>query len=280
VVDGSEPMTRNESSSGRFDWLQARLDEINTKKFHVVSDSVSQPWRTALDHAPAFPPDYVEFSKRFGDARFFRVCGSHRLRVMLPAQAMADEKLGRMYWFGQHEMTRVCFREAELDGSEAVRVWTWSIAQRWKRTDLNFGEWLFQAFEKIQGSIGKREWKAIVDGPPPFTESEASVATARLQFTSSKVGVASDGKVRIMVRNQSEMTLRSISVEVVGRHRLTGEAIEGMVRVSVGDISPKTSGMVEVPCYSEFLDPASVVTRDIDPLGPEDRGVCWELRPA
>ncbi len=131
----------------------------------------------------------------------------------------------------------------------------------------------------VRKQYEKREWEAIENGPPPFTQEEQAVVEARKRFRWRVVGISPNGDLRFEVHNGSDMVLPYLFLGVRGTLRPPNTGpLHGGARLPVGPVRPGSTAIIEYECYKKLVAPENVEVFDLPDPGPEDREYYWEFK--
>jgi hypothetical protein len=261
-----------------FEWLDAEIGSIRTKRFHRIDGPGSESARhTVSEAASLLTPSYVEFARRYGRASLYRMSrlDLYWLRVLAPPLEAKSRSGDALVEVGGYDEQSAFFNEKLLSEKwgEESPVFVGSRGRLRKAADT-FGEWLEQRARAARKRYTKREWEDILRGPPPFTPEELAVVVARRLFRWQVVGASEAGALRYEVTNGSSRTLPFLSVGIRSR---TGR-LEGGVWLSVGHIGPGETAVVEKDAYKDLIAPEDVEAYQLPDPEPEERDRYWEFR--
>jgi hypothetical protein len=262
-----------------FEWLNAEMKHIKTRKFHMVEGPASAEFREAVESSDyPVPPSYKQFVLQFGNAELYRYGSNYYLTVFAsPIDSMTDS--GEQYLqFGRTWTSNAFFKEALLSDGKESPVFE-AFQGSFRKTADSFEQWLKTACDSARKRFKKKEWEAIVKGPSPFSDYEQAIVDARKQFRWRVVGVAPSEDLCFEIHNGSVMALSYLSLGVRGKLKppKTG-TLNGGVFLPVGAIRPGESKIVEFDCYKKFIAPEDAEVFDLPDPGPEDREQYWEFR--
>jgi len=256
-----------------YEWLEAEIAKIKTRRFHVVDGPASGDVLAVLDSAgSSIPPSYRVFVCQFGGARLYRSAEAYLVGVRSDWQEGRSLGGDRLRVIGHYEDARAYFKETLLASGRESPVFEWG-AGGLRQVSGSFASWLEARSAAARRTFGKKRWSAVVEGPPPFSPAEEEIVAARRQFEWRVVGGTVAGPIRFEVVNGSSMTLPYLSIGV--RHR--GGAWVGGVWLPVGNILPGKAAIVVHECYP--MTPRA----ELEPFAlpdpePEDRERYWEFR--
>lgn len=269
--------------------LVDEMARIRTRKFHLVDGPASSELRKAVVKSGIpLPSSYKEFVLQFGNAKLYRRVDAYNSYYLIeiyagPREALSDGdepliQFGRTR--GSLTQTSLAyFKESLLveDGESAVFEWRHGLGLR--KTADGFLEWFNAKRLTARRQYTRREWKAIENGPAPFTREEQAVVEARRHFRWRVAGIAPNGDLRFEIHNGSSMILPFLFVGIRGKLRApkTGP-LNGAGRLPVHTIQPGETKIVEYDCYKESVAPEDVEVFDLPDPGPEDREYYWEFK--
>jgi hypothetical protein len=258
-----------------FEWLVDEMARVKTRKFHLV-DGPLPPDKRELVERPEFPvpPSYKSFIIQFGNAKLYRgPVDLYRVQVFAgPRVVEIDGE--QLVHFGRTDRSVAYFKEGLLIPGSETPVFEWRHPEGIRKTGDGFEEWLKKKCAWARRTFTKKEWRAIENGPLPFSDEEKRIVEARRKFRWRVVGVASNGDLRFEVFNGSDVRLPFLTVGI--RHK-GGEAFGG-VSLPVFDIQPGEAKVLEMDCYKQWHDPNEVEAFEKPDPGPEDREFYWEFR--
>lgn len=248
-----------------YEWLAAELQSIATPKFHLVEGAAEEDFReVVLNSGIALPDAYKAFAVEFGNAKFFRKGrAEYKMSVVAGPRKIEDCPGGFLVGFWRGDW--IALREGE-EG-----VFNRKLS---KLLSPSFDQWLADAYRAIQARYPKKQWKAIVAGPPPFDEEEASMVAARAKFVWRVLGADENGDMLIEIENRSE---RSIPRFALGARALD-RRLHGGLNLDVSAISPGSKAVLTRSCYKKFYPADQMELFDLPQPGPEDREYYFEFR--
>jgi len=259
-----------------YDWLEKEIAEIKWKKFHVVerhSDQNQVEQSNELDSR--LPPSYMTFIREFGKAQLYRESrNTYQLGVFAPPQRMEAKDGEKLLYFGDNDDASAYFKRDLLTPGKESPVFEFEEGQL-EKVAGSFDKWLAKAARRIRRSYKKREWQEILNGARPFSEKEQTIIDARRQFKWQVLGFTENGNIRILIKNDSMMTLPYFSVGV----KVKSGAILGGLWLPVSDIAPGQEKVVEHSYYTGSLGPDVSEVCDLPDPEPEEREAYWEFRP-
>jgi hypothetical protein len=261
-----------------FEWLDDEIARIQTRRFHRVDGPASaSARRTVRETGRLLPPSYVEFVRRYGRASLYRMprLDLYWIRVLAPPLEAQSTSGDALIEVGGFDEQWVYFKEDLVTdhwGAESP-VFEGSRG-RLRKAAETFGEWLERRARTARKRYTKKEWAAILKGPPPFSLEEWAVVEARRQFRWRVVGVSEAGELRFEVTNGSDRRLPYLSVGI--RSRVGG--LEGGVWLPVGHIGQGETAVVEKETYKDLVAPEDVEAYALPDPEPEERDRYWEFR--
>jgi hypothetical protein len=258
-----------------FEWLKDEMDRIKTRKFHVVDGPLSDEERKLVEQSDLpVPPSYKEFVIQFGGAKLYRQGSSYLVQVFnVPTDYQSDDGHVLLH-FGRTDLALAYFRESMLVPGEESPVFEWEHEQGLLEAASGFEEWLKARCLEARKLFTKKEWAAIEEGPPPFTEQEQAIVEARRKFRWQVIGIADNGNLIFEVHNGSNMVLPFLSIGV----RAKNGKLNGGSWLPVSSIQPGKTCIIEKGCYKDLLLPEEVDVFEKPDPEPEDRDRYWEFR--
>jgi hypothetical protein len=262
-----------------FEWLEEEIASIKTRKFHLV-DGPLRPEKRELVRSSelAVPPSYKEFVIRFGNAKLYRRSSYWLVEVYAgPLERVTNEE--PLLEFGRTHTSLAYFKESLLVAGCESPVFEWRHEQGVQQTADSFLDWLKAKCSEARKEYKKKEWEAIVKGPPPFSSEEKAIVEARRKYRWEKVGIAENGDIQFEVFNGSNTVLPYLTIGIRGKLRppktgpLTGGAF-----LPVSCILPGQSQIIEFDCYKKYVDPKDVEAFAQPEPQPEDRDEYWEFK--
>jgi hypothetical protein len=270
----------NNSWIPMFEWLQEELLRIKTRKFHIVDGPASAKLKNAVEaNEFPLPPSYRAFVLQFGNAKLYRIRSYWLVEVFAGPREAEGPEGEPLILFGRTDTSLAYFKEHLLVRGEESPVFEWRHEQGIQRTADSFVDWLFAKCISARKRFRRSEWAAIEKGPPPFTNREMAIVTARRQFRWRVVGVSLNDDLRFEIYNGSTLVLPYLSIGVRGRLRAPKEGpLEGGAFLPVALIRPGERQVVEFDCYKQLVAPEDVEVFDLPDPGPEDREQYWEFK--
>jgi len=258
-----------------FEWLETEIASIKTRKFHVVDGPADEALRQAVAKCDLpIPRSYKEFVLRFGNARFYRELSYYKVGVLAcPKEERYKEDGESFYRFGHNDSNGAYFKQSLFREGEETPVFEAGNATMHRVAD-GFEAWLTKRCKAARGKYKKRQWAAIVAGPPPFTPEEQRIVEARRQFACRAVGVTRDGAFLFEVTNGSRMILPFLSVGL----RSKDNSLKGGIWLGVSHVCPGRTAIVEHEVYTGMSDPSAVQVFVLPDPEPEDRAGYWEFK--
>ena len=263
-----------------FEFLVAEMARIKTRKFHLVDGAASPELKEAVEKSVLpLPPSYKEFVLRFGNAKLYRQLGYWLVEVYAAPRDAVSSDGESLFQFGRTHTSLAYFKESLLvEGGESP-VFEWRYRQGVRRTADGFLEWLKAKCSSARKKYKKKEWEAVTNGPPPFTQEEQAVVEARKRFRWRVVGIAPNGDLRFEIHNGSDMTLPYFSLGIRGKLRPPKSGpLNGGVYLSVGSIRPRETRIAEHDSHKDLVAPEDVEVFDLPDPEPEDRERYWEFK--
>lgn len=258
-----------------FDWLRDEMEIIKTHKFHVVDSPLLDEQRELVEQSDLpVPASYKQFVIQFGSAKLYRQGSIYLVQVFnVPTNYRSDDGHVLLH-FGRTDMALAYFRESLFVPGEDSPVFEWQHELGLQQTACSFEEWLRARCSAARKLFSKKEWAAIKEGLPPFTEQEQAIVESRRKFCWQVIGIADNGNLIFEVHNGSNMVLPFLSIGV----RAKNGKLNGGVWLAISSIQPGKTCILEHDCYKKWLLPDEVdVFEEPDPE-PEDRDRYWEFR--
>lgn len=247
-----------------YEWLAAELQSIATPKFHLVEGAAVEDFReVVLNSDIALPDAYKAFAVEFGNAKFFRKDHTtYKMSVFAGPRRIEDCPGGFLVGFWKGDW--IALREGEQG------VFNRKLS---KLLSPSFDQWLADAYRAIQARYPKKQWKAIVEGPPPFDAEEASMVEARAKFVWRNLGADANGDLLIEIENQSERSIPRFSLGA----RSLDRRLHGGLHLDVAAIAPGSKAVLTRSCYKDHYPADQMELFDLPQPGPEDREYYFEL---
>jgi hypothetical protein len=260
-----------------YEWLVEDMRKVKTRKFFLVESSPTPVGRRiSVDYK--LPPSYKSFLERFGKAKLFRQGNLYLLEVWAVPLEVQSVEDGVLWQFGRTDMSALYFKDCLLVENQESPVFEERHGQRLKNVAASFDEWLKAACTNARSLFKKSAWKAIEQGPAPFSEHEKAIVQARKQFHWKMIGLTPSGDLRFEIHNGSNLVLPYLSVKVRGEMRPPKQGIlEGGVWLPISSIKPGETQVVEKDCYKELVDPKNIQVSEAPEPEPEDRERYWEF---
>lgn len=263
-----------------FQWLQDQIDEVNTRKFFLVDGPASKQLRDAVKRSDfPLPPSYRQFVLEYGNAKLYRQSSYWLVEVYAGPREAESDKGEALIQFGRTHTSLAYFKESHLIAGEESPVFEWRHGQGIRQTADGFSEWLESKCAAARKKYKKKEWQAIQQGPPPFSERELEIVEARRLYRWKVVGVAKNEDLQFEITNGSKIVLPYLSVDIRGKLRPPNEGpLEGGAYLPVESIRPGETAIVEFDCYKQFIAPEDTEVLECPDPGPEDRELYWEFK--
>lgn len=256
-----------------YEWLEQELAEIKTRKFHVtgvelppgfVSNAV--PWPSPP------PPSFSEFIRRFGSTTLYRELGYYLVRIY-NVPIIERSSNGQVYLvFGGTDSGIAGFRPEQLSLGKEAPVWGTVGMSGFHQKAESFEKWIEIRAISARKHYTKKEWKAILEGPAPFSTEEIDVIRARAQFQWRLLGSSESGALRFEMTNNSDRTLPYLSIGIRGPNLIGGVAL------NVASVMPGETAIVEHNGFRKQVDPIKCEAFSKPDPEPEDREYYWEFR--
>lgn len=262
-----------------FEWLDVEIKSIRTPKFFLVDGPASAQLREAVKASDfPLPPSYREFVLRFGNAKLYRSGSIWRVQVHAGPREVEGSRGESLIHFGRSETALAYFKTSLLKAGEESPVFEWRHNQGVRQAADGFEEWLKTKCRLARKQYKGKEWKAIEEGPAPFTVQEQAIVEARKKFQWRIVGVAPNEDLRFEIHNGSAITLPFLSIGVRGQLRQPGNgSLDGGAFLPVSSIAPGETRIIEKDCYKDLLAPQNAEVFALPDPGPEDRDQYWEF---
>lgn len=258
-----------------FDWLADEIGSVNTRKFYLV-DGPAPASRRKQDRL--LPPSFRKFIARFGNARLYREGSHYRVGVLAAPETVISGAGETLISFGFNGSNSACFKaDLLIPGKESPVFERGRQGRAWKTAD-SFEAWIRRKCATARRTYGKKAWRAIEAGPPPFSEKEQLIVDARRRFRWRVIGTSESGNIRFEVQNASEMEIPFLSIGIRGKRRDSNGELHGGIWLPVQGVLPGQTAVVEFDCYNEWVDPVDVKAFKLPSPGPEDRDRYWEFK--
>jgi hypothetical protein len=257
-----------------FEWLAKEIASIKTKRFHVIGRGLDAEDRKKLENVcPDFPPSYLAFLRKFGEARLYRSGGGYDVIVKGLPEKIVNVTHGVMYFIGWHDDEKAFFFADRLVAGEESPVYQLGEAG-FHMAAGSFAEWLQAACHAARMRYNEDEWRAILKGPPPWTRQERAILERRRGFECALVGVSVSGGLLFKVTNHSQGTLPFLSIGL----RSKQGTLEGGAWLPTGHLRPGETAIIEKQCYQGLIPPDDLELVPLPDPEPEDRARYWEFR--
>ena len=258
-----------------FQWLKDEMAQVQTRKFYLVDGPASDELRRAVESSDfPLPPSYQQFVLQLGNAQLYRSGSIYYVTIYAGPREVESAKGEALIQIGRTETSMAYFKDSLLMPEAESPVFEWRHHQGLRRAADGFEPWLKAKCRAARTRYKKREWEAILQGPPPFTIEEQAIVAARRKFRWRVVGSADNGDIQFEVHNGSDMVLPFLSIGIRGKH---GQ-VNGGVWLKVASILPGETRVIEKDCYKKWLPPEDVDAFEKPDPGPEDRDRYWEFR--
>jgi len=262
-----------------FDWLHGEIERVNTRKFFVVDGPASSDLREAIERSGMpIPPSYREFVFQFGNAKFYREGGIYLVQVFASLERIEGGD-GAIWWqFGRTDMAPAYFKDALLVDGEESPVFEWQNELGVRHVADTFEGWLKRRCAGARALFKKKQWEAIVKGPPPFSMEEQAIIEARRRFRWRTIGVSPAGNLLFEVHNGSNAILPYLSIGIRGKLRPPKSGpLNGGIWLPVASVRPGETRVIEKDCYKDVVDPIDIEAFPTPDPEPEDRDRYWEF---
>jgi hypothetical protein len=258
-----------------FDWLIDEMERVKTRNFYVVDEELSVDRRELFHNSEVLlPPSYQEFVIQFGNAKLYHSGNIYLVEVYsFPSKIEMDDGDSLLH-FGRTDLALAYFKESLLVSGSESPVFEWSKHKGLHKTVNGFEKWLEIKCKASRKLFTKKQWKAIEEGPPPFTAQEQAIVQARRKFHWRVIGISKNGDLQFEVHNGSDLLLPFLSIGVRGKH---GQ-VDGGIWLPTSSVLPGKTGIIEKGCYKNLLPPEDVEVFEKPDPEPEDRDRYWEFR--
>ena len=252
----------------KFNWLHDEVGLIQTSGFHDFSGPGSIDFR-AFNEASVSPPlDYLQYAARFGASKLYRLgegclIGIHRTPILL--QQAGGTHLIR---FGHSETPAYFLISNDTGRAVIVECDEGEVLE----TTEGFESWLYEKSLLTKQMYSRDEWRAIVDGPDPFTEQELQIIEERNRYFLDEPHDIEGDTLLVTVTNSSCMTLPYLTLDALD--------LEGKVRSGFwADVS-----MIRPGQRSTIILSTEAVGFEVSEIKlsktpqPEQRDRYWEFR--
>ncbi len=251
----------------RYKWLEDLRAEVRQEKFFLFQAVPAAALAEFEDNHQRLPDDYREFIEKFGITKLFRdphVGERYEVVVQAPPNYWKEQRGAAMaYAIGGTAFNRVFYlwKDGKWAGNGAVYGYSS------QRLASSFQQWIERACRKARRLYSRQEWECVKKPVPPFTEEEERIVEAIPLFRFKQLGVTPDGKLLVEVKNDSQLELPWIGVEVRWPRGIGASAIP------TAGIRPGTTKIVEMQnSYAEANAPPDQIELLEQPVpGPADR---------
>jgi hypothetical protein len=256
-----------------FDWLEKEIVTIKTPGFHIVEDpDVGRTERVRGLVGFVLPADYEGFIARFGNARLYRRSknASYRIGVFSEPRKLAAIGLESIYEIGFNQGAIVAAEFAPDSNNSSILE---AESSNFRVVSKSFSEWLEDSCSKIKCAFGNEKWAEIVKGPPPFSQKELAILSARRLFHWKRVTTNREGDIIINVYNESDRVLTLLTIGVRSRDG----RLNGAIRIPIRELKPGESADFAVNCYKDLVTADEVELFSLPEPHPADRDRFPEL---
>lgn len=265
------------SKNPAFEWLRLDIQLIKSKRFHVF-ESVSDRDLSyeGNRYVSILKGSYADFLEEFGWAKLFTDHRDSPIVTVYPLKSYRSHicENGKTYiGFGDRGNQHVYFDEESILEDGQSRVY---LVSRKKATELyvDFAEWILSSYNWAKSKYSPKQWRRIIDGPPPFSSDELSIVEARRLFQWSLIGYADDGDALFEIENLSSMVLPFLTIGITD---VSQKILIGSVWLNVSHIEPGMKIVVKKDCYKDRIPPSQLeVFSYPDPI-PEKKEAYWEF---
>ncbi|WP_153009498.1 hypothetical protein [Mastigocoleus testarum] len=138
----------------------------------------------------------------------------------------------------------------------------------------SFYNWIVKRCEDARNFYTDLEWDRIKNNPYSFNDKELEIVEARKKIKWRKIGFSNDGDVRILVRNESNLTLPFLTIGFRGKN----PAIEGSIWLPISHVIPGQEYIVEHSGYKEYISTENSEFYHLPDPTPEEKDIFWEFR--
>lgn len=261
-----------------YTWLTKEIDMIKTRRYHLIhlppsSQSQEMSARRLL------PPSYLEFVDKFGHSKLYKSGTGYIIHVFEIPHVKFELDDNLYIQFGAiMGLTAACYRVDDLSfGTEAPVFELFFLDGEYEiePTYLSFDRWLFKNANEIKANISEGEWELLVKGPPPFTQDELRIVEERKKFAYSLIGFTDSGDAKILIKNQSQISLPYLSVGV--KWKGTNQPAQ-TIWLPIHDLEPGDSRIILHDAYKKFIPREGVELVDLPDPEPEDMDIYWEFK--
>jgi len=246
-----------------YEWLNEELQEIGWPDFHVVTPCRQPPERN-------LPPSYLEFARRFGNAKLYLAGDYHQIEICCPPER-APIPGGEGLRVGRWLSSDAFFKPSELAEGREASVYEVTDGELEAVTD-DFVSWLEACAAEAKEEYSEDDWQRLGQRPEAFTPDELSIVEARRKFAWTYLGGGPQNSLRFSIRNGSDRCIKALTVGVKAR----GGVIEARLPIDTPDLAPGEERIFEVPGYATLPSEDAVVFDLPDPT-PENRDLYAEL---
>jgi hypothetical protein len=217
----------------------------------------------------------VSFVLRYGNAKLYRTKGLDVYRVYVFAGPRSVEHRGEsLLHIGGYGGGSAYLREKVLVSGAEAPIFESQRGGAMREVAASFADWLSACGTRARATYKKKEWTAVLRGPPPFSARELEIVEARRRFSWKLAGVTPSGELRYEVRNDSDRRLPFLSIGV----RDTAGTLQGGVWLPVGHVAPGETAIIDKDTYRGLVDPNHIEAYELPDPEPEERERYWEFR--
>lgn len=270
-----------ENTLNQYQWLEAELLQMGTKRFFYTNQLVPTRQQVACD-GPSLPTDYTNFVVRYGDTKLFRVGSlSYRMSLWWPPPRRTVNRGRCLIIIGKTEGSYVAFALADGGAFYEDEVKELSLNGVCRSTKKPFAAWLRDKFLAYRRKYSQRAWGQLLSGPRPFTDEERAIVQARHQFEWELVDSRVPSLPTLCIHNRSERRLPFMTLNFHANvPELFIQNLHGGIYIPIDNIMPGKSGVVTKQLTyhgrCQFVPP--VVFSDPDHFEPEEREYLWEFK--
>lgn len=257
-----------------YEWLEEEVATIRDRKFHMIrgrAPILKAREKMTIDWPVSPPPEYQQFLSRFGMSFLYRQESNWQLRLFDRPIIVRDAS-GRI------------FLECVGNGSNSALFELSSMKEtgdspvyddraRVFKPRGSFSEWLEARARSARRQYTKREWRQIVEGPPPFTPEEEELVAARRMFEWHKAGVSPEGKLILELTNHSSVVVPFLTFTLT----LPRRDLLGGIWLPVSGVRPGETHRIETYPYTRIKTVEEVDMALAPDPWPEDRSQYWEF---
>ena len=259
-----------------YEWLENEVSNIKMKTIHCLGSCLEDDELSVLlKNYPYLPSSYVEFVSKFGSAKLYKMKSYYKIGVLCPPKKITFPDGEKLLMIGHFDDSRVFFKSAYMSSNSESAIFEDDEEYNLEKIADSFDEWIIKRCEDAEKFYIELEEERIKNNSESFNDKEFEIIEARKKIKWQKIGFSPDGDVRILVRNESNLTLPFLTIGFRGKN----PAIEGRIWLPISHVMPGQEDIVEHSGYKKHV--SGEENRDFyhlpDPT-PEEKDRFWEFR--